>query len=86
MDSGVLGSGVSLSTTMKVDDTAPQVLNVYKDLNTGNLIVETRDNNYVASVQVKSARGKLYASATPEQTEAGQRAYATWIVWDCGGF
>ncbi len=64
---------------MKVDDTAPQVLNVYKDLNTGNLIVETRDNNYVASVQVKSARGKLYASATPEQTEAGQRAYATWI-------
>ena len=77
MDSGVLGSGVSLSTTMKVDDTAPQVLNVYKDLNTGNLIVETRDNNYVASVQVKSARGKLYASATPEQTEAGQRAYAT---------
>ena len=77
MDSGVLGSGVYLSTTMKVDDTAPQVLNVYKDLNTGNLIVETRDNNYVASVQVKSARGKLYASATPEQTEAGQRAYAT---------
>ncbi|OLA30341.1 MAG: hypothetical protein BHW33_04710 [Firmicutes bacterium CAG:137_57_8] len=77
MDSGILGSGVSLSTTMKVDDTAPQVLNVYKDLNTGNLIVETRDNNYVASVQVKSARGKLYASATPEQTEAGQRAYAT---------
>lgn len=77
MDSGVLGSGVCLSTTMKVDDTAPQVLNVYKDLNTGNLVVETRDNNYVASVQVKSTRGKLYASATPEQTKAGQRTYTT---------
>ena len=77
MDSGVLGSGVCLSTTMKVDDTAPQVLNVYKDLNTGNLVVETRDNNYVASVQVKSTRGKLYASAIPEQTEARQRTYTT---------
>ena len=77
MDSGVLGSGVCLSTTMKVDDTAPQVLNVYKDLNTGNLVVETRDNNYVASVQVKSTRGKLYTSATPEQTEPGQRTYTT---------
>lgn len=77
MDSGVLGSGVYLSTTMQVDNTAPQVLNVYKDLNTGNLIVETSDNNYVASVQVKSTRGKLYASATPEQTEAGQKTYTT---------
>lgn len=49
MDQDVLGDGVYMSTTMKVDSQAPEAFGIYKDLKTGNLLVETRDNNYVAS-------------------------------------
>lgn len=72
MDRDVLGDGAYLSTTMKVDSQAPEAFGIYKDLNTGNLLVETKDNNYVASIQIQSKGGRVYGSALPEQTEAGQ--------------
>lgn len=72
MDQDVLGDGVYMSTTMKVDSQAPEAFGIYKDLKTGNLLVETRDNNYVASIRVQSKGGRAYGGALPEQTEAGQ--------------
>ena len=72
IESGALGEGAFLTTTMTVDDTAPVVTGITKDLLTGNLTVTASDNNYIASVQVLNKGGSLYAQALPEATEKGQ--------------
>ncbi len=70
---GTLGKGAFISTTMTVDDTAPEIVDIYKDMKTGNLIVTAQDNNYVSAVQVVSLSGsKTYGYGLPAQTEAGQ--------------
>ncbi|MFR8872270.1 MAG: hypothetical protein ACLVHV_01670 [Oscillospiraceae bacterium] len=63
---------------MTVDDTAPTVTALSKDLRTGNLTVTAQDNQYVAVVQVLNASGsEILASSALEQSEAGQPASVT---------
>ena len=78
MEEGKLGKGAVLTTTMTVDDTAPTVTALSKDLRTGNLTVTAQDNQYVAVVQVLNASGsEILASSAREQSEAGQPASVT---------
>lgn len=77
MSSGALGQGAYLTTTLTVDDTAPNLVSVNKDLMTGNLTVTAQDNNYVAAVQVLSASGaEVLATATAHQENQGGEAVA----------
>lgn len=78
MEQDILGDGVCLSNTFKVDSEAPKMVSVYKDLATGNLIVGTRDNNYTAIVRVLNQYGRLMAEAVASpEAEAGEVAYTT---------
>lgn len=72
VETGALGDGAFLTTTMVVDDTAPVVTGMSKDLFTGNIVLTASDNNYIASVQVLTKGGSLIAQALPEATEKGQ--------------
>ena len=57
---------------MTVDDTAPEVTALSKDLRTGNLTVTARDNQYIAVVQVLNSAGtEVLASSAMVETEAG---------------
>ena len=72
LDSGELGRGVSVSTTLTLDDTAPEIQTVSKDLTTGALTVTARDNQYLSTVAVLNKNGtRVLAQAEPEQTQAG---------------
>ena len=71
--SGKLGKGAFLSTTMTVDNTAPELLTVNKDLLTGNLTIEAKDNQYLAYVAVLNKSGtKVLAGTVPTQETAGE--------------
>lgn len=72
LSAGALGDGAYLSTSLTVDDSAPEMLTVAKDLSNGNLLIKARDNNYIAAVQVlnKSGSGVL-ATAAAKQSDKG---------------
>ncbi|MBQ7871465.1 MAG: S8 family serine peptidase, partial [Oscillospiraceae bacterium] len=73
IETDALGEGAYLMTTMTVDNTAPQVTRICKDLMTGALLVRLSDNQYIANVEVRNRSGSdTYAALLPEQTEAGQ--------------
>ena len=75
--SGALGEGAYLSTTLTVDNTAPEMLSAAKDLATGDLIVRARDNNYIAAVKVLNSSGnEVLATAAASQSEKGGTAEA----------
>ena len=75
--SGALGEGAYLTTTLTVDNTAPVMTNISKDLETGNLTVTAQDNNYVAAVRVlNSAGATVLATAAAQQDAAGGEATA----------
>lgn len=85
ISSGVLGEGVYKTTTLKVDDTAPELLDVSKDPVTGDLTVTAQDNQNIAYVAVMSRSGaKLYAGTVPEQENAGEQVSCTLKVGDAG--
>ena len=70
---GVLGEGAFLRTTVLVDNTAPQVNFISKDLDNGNLIVSSQDNNYLSAILVYGEEGtELLTMVNPNQKEAGQ--------------
>ena len=72
IESGELGEGVFMSSTFTVDSQAPEALRIMKDLDTGNLVIEAKDNNYLAAVQVQTKGGNVLATAFPEDTVAGE--------------
>ena len=75
--SGALGEGSYLSTTMTVDNTAPEMLTAAKDLATGDLIIRAKDNNYIAAVKVLNSSGnEVLATAAASQSEKGGTAEA----------
>ncbi|MBE6945880.1 MAG: hypothetical protein E7459_07320, partial [Ruminococcaceae bacterium] len=85
INSGVLHDGAFLSFPMVIDDTAPSIVNVEKNLLTGDLIVTAQDRNYIAALQVMNTDGtKVYATALPEATEAGQVTTTVLPVGDAG--
>lgn len=73
VESGNLGDGAFQTVTMTVDNTAPEIIGIYKDLKNGDLLVTARDNRYMAINAVTNASGtKRYGAKLPEQTEPGQ--------------
>ncbi len=75
--SGELGDGAYLSTTLTVDNTAPEMLSAAKDLATGDLIIKAKDNNYIAAVKVLNKSGnEVLATSAATQTEKGGTAEA----------
>lgn len=75
--SGELGKGVSLSSTLTVDNTDPELYSVAKDLFTGGLHITAKDNQYIAAVRVCNPTGdKVLAQTAVEQTEPGQTVTA----------
>lgn len=74
---GKLGHGAYLSQSFTVDNTAPVVESISKEMLTGSLTITARDNNYVAGAQVMSIRGEVYATAVAKQETEGGPASIT---------
>lgn len=73
VESGVLGDGASISFTAAVDNTAPVVTAVTKDLLTGDITITAQDDNYVAAVMIANASGsKILGATLPEQDAPNQ--------------
>lgn len=78
IESGALGDGAYLTTTLTVDNTAPEIRSITKDLLTGDLIVTAGDNQYIAAVEVLNAAGtKVLAGSLAEQDAPGQTVSTT---------
>lgn len=78
-----LGHGAFLSTTFQVDDTAPEVVSISKDLLTGNLSVTARDNRYIAAIQVLRINDVTpCAFVVPPQAGPGEQTSATLDLTD----
>lgn len=76
IENGTLGAGAFQSFTFTLDATAPQALHIYRDLQSGDIIVECQDENYVAAVQIQTLNGRVLAQAAATQTEKGGVAKA----------
>lgn len=74
---GLPGDGVKMDFRFTVDNTAPEITGIYKNLKTGDLKVQLKDNAYTAVVQVRNLAGKVLATVVPEQTEPGQALEVT---------
>ena len=78
MQDGTLKQGAFLTTTLTVDNTAPEISDISKSLTTGNLQVTARDNNYIACIRVVSSNGRtVYAQALPQAEKAGEKTTTT---------
>ena len=77
LTSGKLGKGASITSSMMVDDTTPEILSVCKNLLNGNLEVTVRDNRYAASVRVVSPSGEILAQTIVDQPEPSKQITVT---------
>ena len=86
LESDVLGDGAYLANTFTVDNTAPELVSVTKDLLTGDVTVTAKDNQYIAELAIYRGIGnKLITGGVPEQTEAGQECGGTFDLDDSVG-
>ena len=87
LEEGTIRKGSVLETTFTVDNTAPELLAVQKDLLTGNLIVSAKDNQHMAMVAVTNKSGsEVYTQGVPNTTEPGQTVtFRTDITNETGG-
>ena len=90
--SDVLGEGAYFANTYTVDDTAPELLDVEKDLMTGELTVVAKDNQYIAFVGLYNASGKkiltidgTQMAAVPSQDQAGEKCGLVFPLTDAAG-
>ena len=90
--SGVLGDGAYFANTYTVDNTAPELLDVEKDLMTGELTVVAKDNQYIAFVGLYNASGKkiltidgTQMAAVPSQDQAGEKCGLVFPLTDAAG-
>lgn len=72
IQSDALGRGAYLTTEMTVDNTAPVVSDVWKNLENGNLKFTVRDNQYLAMVQVTDHNGNVLGEVSLDGQEAGK--------------
>lgn len=73
LENGTFDKGSSLSTKLTVDNTAPEVLSISKDLLTGDVTVVAKDNQYIAYMAVTDKSGSTtYAGGVPQVDEAGE--------------
>ncbi len=86
LESDVLGEGAYLTNTFTVDDTAPELVGISKDLLTGDITVTAKDNQYIAELAIYRGIGnKLISGVVPTQTEAGQECSETFDLDDSVG-
>ncbi len=72
LSSGTLGQGAVLSRTLTVDDTAPEIVSIARDIETDDVVVTLRDNLYPAAIRIVDSMGTVHATQTiPTQGEAG---------------
>ncbi len=67
IENGEIGEGAFLSSTFKLDATAPEIGNIYRDLKSDNILVEATDDNHVAIVQVQTLGGRVLAQSLPNE-------------------
>ena len=69
-----LGSGSTMTTTMTIDNIAPEALDIdMSRIDADKLTVKAKDNRHVAAVALLNAAGsKFLAVETPNQTEKGK--------------
>ena len=73
IETGTLGRGAYLTTTMTVDNTAPEVIDIAKSLLTNNLVITVRDNQHVSGVLITSLNGeRVYSAYLPGRAAPGQ--------------
>lgn len=72
--SGKLGEGAYFANTYTVDDTAPEITGVYKNLDgSGSVLISAKDNQYIAYLAVYRGVGsKVIAEGVPHQTNPGE--------------
>ena len=76
--SDVLGEGATLSTSMRIDNTAPEILSISKDFLSGDLTVTARDNQYISMISLQDRSGnELCDALLPEQTVENEKASVT---------
>ncbi len=86
IESGALGEGAFFTNTFTVDDTAPEVLQISKDLLTGYVTVVAQDNQYVSYIGVYNKTGsKILMGGTPVQDEANEVCGLTFPLDDSAG-
>ena len=66
-----LGEGATMTTTMTIDNTAPQALDIdVSRVSADRLTVQAKDNRHVAAVALLNANGtRILTAETPNQTE-----------------
>ncbi|MBR3416917.1 MAG: S-layer homology domain-containing protein, partial [Clostridia bacterium] len=69
LESGTVGDGAAIKYTFTVDNTAPRIENVFRDLENGDILIKAGDNNYIAAEYVYSLDYTVLASGQPEQSE-----------------
>ena len=86
IESGALGEGAFFTNTFTVDDTAPAVLQISKDLLTGYVTVVAQDNQYVSYIGVYNKTGsKILMGGAPVQDEANEVCGLTFPLDDSAG-
>ena len=68
-----LGEGATMTTPLTIDNTAPELLDIdVSRIEEDKLTITARDNRHVAAVAILNPAGtRIYASASPNQTEQG---------------
>lgn len=87
IESGALGHGAFMSTDLRVDDTAPELIAATK--NNGELTVKVTDNQYIAYMALMSRSGMLLFDdvLAPEMGEGEEIKYTfDYDVDDLGDF
>ena len=70
-----LGEGAYLSTTLNIDDTKPEILDIKKEDN-GNLTVTAKDDQYIAYMCISNRSGSVvYADYIPNAEKNGTVTY-----------
>ena len=87
-----LGDGAYFANTYTVDNTAPELLDVEKDMMTGALTVVAKDNQYIAFMGLFNASGKkiltidgTQMAAVPSQDQAGEKCGLVFPLTDAAG-
>ena len=68
-----LGTGATMTTPLTIDNTAPELLDIdVSRIDEDKLTITAQDNRYVAAVAILNPAGtRIYAAASPNQTEEG---------------
>ena len=87
VDWDALGQGATLSTSMVIDNTAPELLGVSLDLMTNSMTITASDNQYIAAVGLYNKTGTrcLASTGSKQDIEKGEAAEYTFSLDNING-